>query len=131
MISRRRDERERGLPAEARAATEPTCATGPCGVPGSPRDGHSIAAGIEREEALLADLDRRRGEATARLAVLRNDLAEATQRPAGSAAPALRRAPAPATRADKLKLFRTLFRGRDDVFPKLWVNPRKGTKGYA
>lgn len=32
---------------------------------------------------------------------------------------------------EKLDIFRSLFRGRTDVFPKLWINPNKGTKGYA
>jgi hypothetical protein len=32
---------------------------------------------------------------------------------------------------EKLVIFRSLFRGRTDVFPKLWINPNKGTKGYA
>lgn len=32
---------------------------------------------------------------------------------------------------EKLIIFRSLFRGRTDVFPKLWINPNKGTKGYA
>ena len=31
----------------------------------------------------------------------------------------------------KLALFRSLFRGREDVYPKLWVNTRDGRKGYA
>jgi superfamily II DNA or RNA helicase len=32
---------------------------------------------------------------------------------------------------DKIALFRTLFRGREDVYPVLWVNERTGRKGYA
>ncbi|MHC4492997.1 MAG: TOTE conflict system archaeo-eukaryotic primase domain-containing protein [Planctomycetota bacterium] len=35
------------------------------------------------------------------------------------------------TPEDKIALFRSLFRGRTDVFPKLWINSRKGRKGYA
>ena len=31
----------------------------------------------------------------------------------------------------KISLFRSLFRGRDDVFPRLWVNSKTGRKGYA
>lgn len=31
----------------------------------------------------------------------------------------------------RLPLFRTLFRGRTDVFPTRWHNSRKGTSGYA
>jgi len=33
--------------------------------------------------------------------------------------------------AGKVALFRSLFRGREDVFPKLWVNPKTAKKGYA
>jgi hypothetical protein len=35
------------------------------------------------------------------------------------------------TAADKVALFRSLFRGRDDLFARLWINPRSGSKGYA
>lgn len=31
----------------------------------------------------------------------------------------------------KIALFRTLFRGRDDVYAVLWVNERTGKKGYS
>ena len=33
--------------------------------------------------------------------------------------------------AGKVALFRCLFRGRDDVYPRLWENARTGKKGYA
>lgn len=33
--------------------------------------------------------------------------------------------------AGKVALFRSLFRGREDVFPRLWVNAKTGKKGYA
>ena len=32
---------------------------------------------------------------------------------------------------DKVALFLRLFRGRDDVYPKLWQNSKTGKKGYA
>ena len=32
---------------------------------------------------------------------------------------------------DKIALFRTLFRGRDDVYAVFWVNERTGKQGYA
>jgi hypothetical protein len=35
------------------------------------------------------------------------------------------------TPAAKIALFRSLFRGRDDVFPKRWENPKTGKAGYA
>ena len=37
-------------------------------------------------------------------------------------------AAAPAT---KIALFRSLFRGREDVFPKRWSNPKSGKSGYS
>ena len=37
------------------------------------------------------------------------------------------RSPAP----EKISLFRSLFRGRDDVYPKRWENARTGRSGYA
>lgn len=36
-----------------------------------------------------------------------------------------------ASPAAKIALFRSLFRGRDDVFPKRWSNPRSGKSGYS
>jgi superfamily II DNA or RNA helicase len=33
--------------------------------------------------------------------------------------------------AEKIALFRSLFRGRDDVFPRRWTNPKSGKSGYA
>jgi len=33
--------------------------------------------------------------------------------------------------AEKIKLFMSLFRGRDDVYAKRWENPKKGTVGYS
>jgi hypothetical protein len=31
---------------------------------------------------------------------------------------------------DKILLFKSYFRGRDDVYAKLWVNNRTGKRGY-
>src|SRR5206468_1734019 len=39
--------------------------------------------------------------------------------------------PAPITPSAKIALFRSLFRGRTDVFPRRWENARTGRKGYA
>ncbi len=87
---------------------------------------------IAREEALLADLDRRREAARVRLQALHSQLAViADSAPIQSIPSAPTAIPAPNTSAEKVALFRGLFRGREDVFPRLWVNDRKGTKGYA
>lgn len=35
------------------------------------------------------------------------------------------------TPAEKIKLFMSLFKGRDDVYAKRWENKKKGTSGYS
>lgn len=83
---------------------------------------------IAREQALIARLERDRNDAQARVRSLQEEL----NPPAGGAEHAA--APPsfllPGTVAEKVGLFRSLFRGRQDVFPKLWVNPRTARKGY-
>ena len=32
---------------------------------------------------------------------------------------------------DKVALFKSYFRGRDDVYAKLWINNRTGKRGYS
>jgi superfamily II DNA or RNA helicase len=82
---------------------------------------------ITREETLLAELDQRREAARVRPRVLQSQLAVISD----SAPSTPTDIPPPNTVAEKVALFRGLFRGRQDVFPRLWVNDRKGTKGYA
>ena len=88
---------------------------------------------LAREQALLAELDRQRELAAARVLALREQIAAAAQEPPVSQPTATPTGSAslPMTSEDKLKLFRSLFRGRMDVFPRLWTNSQKGTKGYA
>jgi hypothetical protein len=38
---------------------------------------------------------------------------------------------APSSVTGKVALFRALFRGREDVFPKLWINRKTAVKGYS
>jgi len=78
---------------------------------------------IETEAARLVRLEADVEAAKARLKELRARV------PAAPDAPLLR-PQGPSTR-EKIALFKSLFRGREDVFPRLWENPRKGTKGYA
>ena len=79
----------------------------------------------------LAELDRERAMLAARLAELE---AAPTQRArdepetVGGAAADVTRTSSPAA---KIALFRELFRGRPDVFPARWENPRTGKAGYA
>jgi len=35
------------------------------------------------------------------------------------------------SRKDKIKLFQTLFRGRNDVYARLWISKKTGKKGYS
>lgn len=43
----------------------------------------------------------------------------------------LPRVDADSTAQEKIKLFRTLFKGRADVYPVFWFNERTGKKGYS
>ncbi|MCX5886099.1 MAG: DEAD/DEAH box helicase family protein [Proteobacteria bacterium] len=38
---------------------------------------------------------------------------------------------APLTLQEKTSLFRTLFKGREDVYPRLWMSKKSGAKGYS
>ena len=86
-------------------------------------DRETILDQIARERALLDRLEREAGEARARLHALEASVPRATASSATIAAPT--------TPAAKVALFRRLFRGRDDVYPRYWENPRNGRRGYA
>lgn len=93
---------------------------------------------VEALRCQVAEAERRlnalRTEQDATAAEL-NRLRDALARAAPPDAPAPAVAPAastaPKTPAEKLRLFRALFRGRPDVYPLLWINDRTGRKGYA
>ncbi len=91
-----------------------------------------LLAEIAREESRLVDLKAEVETAAARLAGLREQLATlpVVQVPLQSR-PIADVASAPATNAAKVGLFRSLFRGRDDVFPRRWENEKKGKSGYS
>ena len=92
-----------------------------------PRDPNAIRDELAAQERLLAEAERRRTEARARLEVLRSELAAAlepvssTSPPAGAAMPGER----------KVVLFRSLFRGRQDAFPVRFVSKKTGKAGYS
>ena len=98
------------------------------------RDAKALRAEFVRAEERLAAIDSERdrivqhiSELKARLAAIQQ--AEHTQRPVQRAiVPAW---PARSTSEQKVTLFMELFRGRTDVYPKRWVNTKKGTKGYS
>lgn len=80
---------------------------------------------MAREEALLSKLDAAREQSLARLISLKRELT--TFESTCSEPQAIYTA---RTSEQKVALFRMLFRGREDVFPKLWTS-RAGKKGYA
>jgi len=92
----------------------------------------SLRQAIVHEKALLADLSHKQTESRARLAALQEELVAAqssAQVPSAAAQPSITEPPA--TAQGKILLFRQLFRGRDDVFPKLWISSKTGRKGYS
>jgi hypothetical protein len=78
---------------------------------------------IAKETARLAQLEAELSSSKARLSELQSGI------PACSSAPD-RLAKGPSVQ-EKVALFKNLFRGRDDVYPRLWENVQKGKKGYA
>jgi len=92
----------------------------------------SLANAIAAEEARLAALDRDREDVRLELERLRGELIALDS--AGTTRIALASSSdtaAGTTSSAKVALFRSLFRRRDDVYPKLWENKRTGKKGYA
>jgi len=87
----------------------------------------AIAQELATEEAKLTELERGLSTTRARIDVLRTELQTASvAKPTALplAAPVAHKAPAAA--ADKVKLFRSLFRGRTDVFPIRFVSKKTG-----
>src|SRR4051812_10543382 len=112
-----------GADSEASRATSPVP---PC--IDMPRDA-DLAAEIEKAEAELAELGRAREETLARLATLRASGPTAEAR-AQLRLPLAGKSTAARTGIEKVRLFRTLFRGRVDVFPKRWENAKQERSGY-
>lgn len=76
----------------------------------------------------MTALDRERWEIAEQLSVLQRAQAdEATKQPLQVAA----RVTMASSTAEKIALFRSLFRGREDVLPRRWENPKTGKTGYA
>lgn len=93
----------------------------------------SLRAAIAREESRLTSLEEERTRVQAKLDALRFELASLHGKPtiAHEHPPLPSTVPAHETPADKVTLFRSLFRGRDDVYPRLWTNAKSGKRGYA
>ena len=95
-----------------------------------------LLIGLEREERYLSALRSDVEGVLRRIEGLRVELAALSQ-------PALHVSEAattlglstpphqPFSSEEKVALFRSLFRGREDVFPRRWENPKTGRSGYA
>jgi hypothetical protein len=98
-------------------------------------DLESLRKRIAEEEARLARVEKERDEALAKLQELKDRLAvedSAPIPPKPVPSDSLPFPPKiPSTHSEKVALFRSLFRGREDVFPRLWENTKTGRKGYA
>lgn len=95
---------------------------------------------LAQAEAELARLDRRRAELKSRIATLHKELEKSRSEKGSDAnnadvaeSSAVYQAP-PVTlyssEQDKIALFRSLFRGREDVYPKRFESLRSGKSGY-
>ncbi|MHB0928813.1 MAG: TOTE conflict system archaeo-eukaryotic primase domain-containing protein [Candidatus Nanopelagicales bacterium] len=98
-------------------------------------DKDNLRKAIAEEEARIARIEKERAEALANLNKLKDRLTEEV-----SASTPLYSVPSdtlpfpykiPSAAEEKVALFRSLFRGREDVFPRLWENAKTGRKGYA
>src|SRR5258708_32032882 len=90
--------------------------------PGRERGSEKLLEAIAQEEARCARLEAEQAESKRRLAALRAELAALSAEPEIRVRfPVVAEAPVPQTSAEKVKLFRSLFRGREDVFPTRFV----------
>ena len=103
--------------------------------PMADRNERAMRETLAREEARLAEIEIERTRVERRIAELKARLTSALHE-AGRARESVRKAAltnrsVPSTSKEKIGLFLDLFRGRTDVYPKRWVNTKKGTKGYS
>jgi len=86
---------------------------------------------LARAEATLAELERKTLEARARVQALRARKTAVHESPPSYATQSSPPTAHGSLTPDRLRLFRQLFRGREDVFARLWTNPKKQSTGYA
>lgn len=89
------------------------------------------AAELARLEARLEVVSAEGRSLQEQIQRLRRDLAASGPSLVVAGLPLLKAGLLPTSPPGKVALFRDLFRGRLDVFPLFWANPRKGTKGYS
>ena len=103
--------------------------TGPSKPASDARD--AIASAIVEEETRIRRLEAEHAGAKERLARLRDDLASLAEPDVVRAVPSPSMATAPRSPAEKVTLFRQLFRGRSDLYPTRFVSKKTGKAGYA
>jgi len=91
----------------------------------------ALAASVDQEEARLRRLTAEHAEAKAHVAALRAKLTALDQAPATHPDSSGPIAASPGSPAEKVTLFRQLFRGRDDLYPTRFVSKKTGKPGYA
>jgi len=92
----------------------------------------SLREAIAQEETRLAELEHKLDASQRRLTELKQELTSIDPAPAVlSDQTAQPLADIPTTADGKIRLFRQLFRGRDDVYPNLWVSTKTGRQGYS
>jgi len=89
---------------------------------------NKLANAIAQIEAELAYLNQARDCAALELKKLRSKLAELTNATNNPTSGQLTKY---APSEEKVQLFASLFRGRDDVFARLWISQKTGKKGYS
>jgi superfamily II DNA or RNA helicase len=92
----------------------------------------ALASELKEADERLARLNAEAAKVRAHVNELRRAAATASER-SQRTLPLVQVEPprAHATSAEKVELFRSLFRGRRDVFAKYWENVKAGKKGYA
>lgn len=97
---------------------------------GIPHDRAQLTEAISKAEARVAELDAARAAELERLATLTAQLS-AMQSPVCPPQLVPIGRLAPRSPAEKVKIFRDLFRGRGDVYPTRFVSKKTGKPGYA
>jgi hypothetical protein len=91
----------------------------------------ALEAALEQEETRVRRLEEERAEAAARVARIRAELGAREQDPIVRSGQSTANPTPPRSPAEKVKLFRALFRGRDDLYPTRFVSKKTGKPGYA
>jgi len=93
----------------------------------------SLLESIAKAEARLKELDDEKTNVAETLARLRNRLVllSETQVVKEQTLQFYQSVTKDSPPEDKIRLFRSLFRGRDDVYPRFWESKKTGKKGYS